>query len=199
MLENWMWEPKVLKSLGKHYLTGEALPDDLIASVVKSKSVNQGLFSLRQCFFGKFDSTSPFSRLLDFSDRADVGIVRTVLVHTTEVNADLTTLWNDTREKTSLVSNEGTKVGGQSGFGESLFGQRWKLMGADVLTLLADDCQHTSPADTTRSVHLLSPSSLSLLADPSLASIMLNRATTATSIRKPSAPTCTKPSSRPIR
>ncbi|ORY69423.1 hypothetical protein BCR35DRAFT_307983 [Leucosporidium creatinivorum] len=94
MLENWMWEPAVLKSLGKHYLTGEELPDELIDAVVKSKKVNQGLFNLRQVFFARFD----------------------MLVHTTEVDADLTTLWNDTREKTSLVSNEGTNVGGQSGF-----------------------------------------------------------------------------------
>jgi hypothetical protein len=129
-----MWEPEILKSLGKHYLTGEELPDDLIAAVVKSKSVNQGLFSLRQCFFGKFDSKPPpfSSRSLPVTEL----IVRVspliVLVHTTEVNADLTTLWNETREKTSLVSNEGTNVGGQSGFGASCspllrYGTRWAL------------------------------------------------------------------------
>lgn len=58
MLENWCWLPEQLKSMSAHYKTGEPLTDDLIASIVKSKNVNQGLFSLRQLFFGLFDSES---------------------------------------------------------------------------------------------------------------------------------------------
>ncbi|KAG0218739.1 hypothetical protein BGX33_006115 [Mortierella sp. NVP41] len=43
MLENWLWEPTVLKRLGKHYKTGDELPDDLIASLVKTRKVSKGL------------------------------------------------------------------------------------------------------------------------------------------------------------
>lgn len=57
MLENWVWTPSVLKRIGSHYKReGEKIPDSLIDSLVASKSVNQGLFNLRQLFHGKFDS-----------------------------------------------------------------------------------------------------------------------------------------------
>ncbi|KAK4049917.1 metalloendopeptidase [Microbotryomycetes sp. JL221] len=94
MLENWMWEPKVLKSLSSHYKTGEQLDDKTIEGLVKSRNVNSGLFNLRQLFFGKFD----------------------MLLHTTHVEADQTKLWNDLREQTSLVNTDGEYVPGQSGF-----------------------------------------------------------------------------------
>ncbi|KAK6341784.1 hypothetical protein TWF730_001276 [Orbilia blumenaviensis] len=55
MLENWCWEPELLKELSSHYETGESLPDDLITALIKSKHVNDGLFNLRQLHFGIFD------------------------------------------------------------------------------------------------------------------------------------------------
>jgi Zn-dependent oligopeptidase len=42
--------------MSEHYETHEHLPDNLIEAIVKSKNVNQGLFNLRQLFFGIFDS-----------------------------------------------------------------------------------------------------------------------------------------------
>lgn len=35
MLENWGWEPKVLKKISSHYKTQEPLPDDLIQRLIK--------------------------------------------------------------------------------------------------------------------------------------------------------------------
>jgi peptidyl-dipeptidase Dcp len=40
--ENWATEPEVMKSFAKHYVTGEAIPDELIAKMVKSQLFNQG-------------------------------------------------------------------------------------------------------------------------------------------------------------
>jgi len=34
MLENWGWEPKVLKNILSHYKTQEPLPDDLIQKLI---------------------------------------------------------------------------------------------------------------------------------------------------------------------
>ncbi|KAG0213953.1 Thimet oligopeptidase [Mortierella sp. GBA30] len=48
MLENWLWEPSVLKRLGRHYKTGQELPDDLIASLVKTRKVSKGLLFSQQ-------------------------------------------------------------------------------------------------------------------------------------------------------
>ncbi len=47
LLENWAWEPIVLKRITKHYKTGLPMPDDLIAKLVKSRSVMNGLFYAR--------------------------------------------------------------------------------------------------------------------------------------------------------
>lgn len=55
MLENWCWEPAVLKRITSHYQTQEKLSDELIDKLIKSRYVNIGLFSLRQLFFGTFD------------------------------------------------------------------------------------------------------------------------------------------------
>lgn len=55
MLENWCWEPAVLKRITSHYETQEKLSDELIDKLIKSRYVNIGLFSLRQLFFGTFD------------------------------------------------------------------------------------------------------------------------------------------------
>jgi metallopeptidase MepB len=76
MLENWCWTPSQLRSLSKHYSylsseykaaydedfnaghkPSEAIPDDLIDSIIKTKHVNDALFNLRQLHFGIFDMT----------------------------------------------------------------------------------------------------------------------------------------------
>lgn len=35
MLENWCWEPRVLKRMSKHHKTAKPLPDELIEKIVK--------------------------------------------------------------------------------------------------------------------------------------------------------------------
>ncbi|KIY67106.1 metallopeptidase MepB [Cylindrobasidium torrendii FP15055 ss-10] len=95
MLENWCWEPKVLEKMSSHYQTQKPLPAELIEKLIKSRYVNVGLFNLRQIFFAKFD----------------------IKVHTdSEENANLTALWNDLREATSLVK-AGKPCPGQGTFG----------------------------------------------------------------------------------
>lgn len=42
IMENWANEPAVLKSFAKHYLSGEIIPDELIAKIEKSGHFNQG-------------------------------------------------------------------------------------------------------------------------------------------------------------
>lgn len=55
LLENWAWQPQVLKKISAHYKTGEALPDELISSLVKSKNVGVAAAFLRQNFLGQYD------------------------------------------------------------------------------------------------------------------------------------------------
>lgn len=55
LLENWAWQPEVLKKISSHYQTGEVLPDEMIASLVKSKNAGVAQGFIRQNFLGQFD------------------------------------------------------------------------------------------------------------------------------------------------
>jgi thimet oligopeptidase len=37
MLENWVWDAKMLKKLSRHYKTGHSMPEDLIGRIIKSR------------------------------------------------------------------------------------------------------------------------------------------------------------------
>ncbi|PVG02273.1 zincin [Serendipita vermifera] len=81
MLENWCFEEEVLKKISKHYKDGTPLPDELIKGLKDSRYVNIGLFYLRQVYIGMFDQA----------------------LHNTKERVDATKLWNEMREKISLV------------------------------------------------------------------------------------------------
>lgn len=55
LLENWAWQPEVLKQISSHYQTGEKLPDEMISSLVKSKNAGVAQGFIRQNFLGQFD------------------------------------------------------------------------------------------------------------------------------------------------
>ncbi|GAA5990167.1 hypothetical protein JCM10908_005855 [Rhodotorula pacifica] len=98
MNENFIWTPSIIKRVSSHYeREGETLPDDLIEKLIKSRKLGQGLFNLRQLFFGKYD----------------------MALHTDKYNLspdEMSKLWCDLREETSLVTIGDEVVGGQSGF-----------------------------------------------------------------------------------
>lgn len=50
MLEEWLWEPEILKMVSKHYQTGQQLPDDLIAQILKTRTFDSGFNITRQLF-----------------------------------------------------------------------------------------------------------------------------------------------------
>ncbi|EJC99683.1 Metalloprotease [Fomitiporia mediterranea MF3/22] len=95
MLENWCWEPKVLKYMSQHFKTKEPLSDDLIKKIIDSRYVNIGLYYLRQLFFAKFD----------------------IKVHTDQEPTDYTALWNNLRTHISLVKGSKEPEPGQGTFG----------------------------------------------------------------------------------
>lgn len=54
-LENFAYEPHVLKLFAKHYETGEILPDEMIDKLVESKNFLSAMSMLRQLEFSIFD------------------------------------------------------------------------------------------------------------------------------------------------
>lgn len=51
MLEEWMWQPEILRQISKHYTTGEPLPHDLIKKILEIKNFSSGADTLRQLFY----------------------------------------------------------------------------------------------------------------------------------------------------
>lgn len=45
IMENWAFEPELLKIYAKHYRTGATIPDDLIAKITRSSLFNQGFMT----------------------------------------------------------------------------------------------------------------------------------------------------------
>ena len=54
-LENFAYEPKVLKLFAKHYKTNQTIPDEMIQKLVKSKNFLSAISMLRQLEFSIFD------------------------------------------------------------------------------------------------------------------------------------------------
>jgi thimet oligopeptidase len=57
LLENWAWQPIVLKQMSIHVTTGKQISDDIIKKIIETKQCNVSLLTLRQLFFGIFDMT----------------------------------------------------------------------------------------------------------------------------------------------
>ncbi|KAH8659341.1 putative Saccharolysin [Tricladium varicosporioides] len=106
MLENWCWTPSQIKALSSHYLSGEKIPDDLIAKQISVKHVNDALFNLRQLHFGIFDMT-----------------VHTPSSHSVAESFKLSEMYNELR--TSISGLKGPEVLGMKsdwGNGQATFG-----------------------------------------------------------------------------
>jgi len=54
-LENYAWQPEVLREIGRHVDTGATLPEDKIAQLLRTRSFQAGLATLRQVEFALFD------------------------------------------------------------------------------------------------------------------------------------------------
>jgi len=55
MLENFMWQPSVLKQVSSNWQTGQPLPDDLIASLIASRYVDYAYSTTRQIMYAQID------------------------------------------------------------------------------------------------------------------------------------------------
>jgi thimet oligopeptidase len=53
MLEEWLWEPSILKMISSHYKTKEPLDDALIENILKTRKVGSAGFIARQCVLSK--------------------------------------------------------------------------------------------------------------------------------------------------
>ncbi len=57
MLENFVWQPSVLKQISFNWQTGQPLPDDLIDGLIKSRYVDDAYSTTRQIMYAQIDMT----------------------------------------------------------------------------------------------------------------------------------------------
>lgn len=55
LLENFAFEPAILKMFARHYKTGKIIPDKLVDKIVDNKNFHSGMGFVRQLEFGLFD------------------------------------------------------------------------------------------------------------------------------------------------
>jgi thimet oligopeptidase len=55
MLENWMWQPAVLRKISSHAGSGEPLPDALIDKMIAARHVADGVSWGAQAFYAEYD------------------------------------------------------------------------------------------------------------------------------------------------
>ena len=55
LMENWGFEPAYLRSIARHWQTGESIPDELVERLVAARNYHAAYFQVRQLHFGLLD------------------------------------------------------------------------------------------------------------------------------------------------
>jgi len=99
MLENWMWQPSILKDMSANVDTGKPLPDDLITRMIALKHVSDGVQWTGQAFFAAYD----------------------MKIHSSGPESNVTTTWFDLKKRlTPTPAVAGTLP--EAGFGHLMGG-----------------------------------------------------------------------------
>lgn len=99
MLENFVWQPSILKQISSNWKTGQPLPDDLIAAMVRARYVDHAYATTQQIKYAEADMT----------------------YHTSGPHVDTTAVWNKLSEElTPMPPVPGTHP--QASFGHLMGG-----------------------------------------------------------------------------
>ncbi len=119
MLENWVWDPAILRQLSSNVATGQPLPDDLIGKIRAARYVDDAYFTTRQITFATVDMT----------------------YHTSGPNVDTTAIWAQVaRADSPLPLPPGTHPEASfghlmSGYDAGYYGYLWsKVYAQDMFT-----------------------------------------------------------------
>ncbi len=112
MLENWMWQPSILKEVSSNVRTGEPLPDALINKIIAAHHVDDGYRYSNQAFYAIYD----------------------MRLHSSATELDPTSLWFDLKAKlTPLPQVSGTIPEASfghlmGGYDAGYYGYLWSLV-----------------------------------------------------------------------
>jgi thimet oligopeptidase len=112
MLENWMWQPSILKEVSSNVDTGKPLPDALIDKIIAAKHLADGYYYSGQAFLAMYD----------------------MRLHSSTTRLDPTKLWFDLKPQlTALPPEPGTipeaSIGHfMGGYDAGYYGYLWSLV-----------------------------------------------------------------------
>ena len=119
MLENWVWDPQILKQLSSNVTTGEPLPDDTIAKLRASRYVDYAYTTAQQIVYATVD----------------------MRYHTLGAKVDTTAVWRDVSTKEfplPLVAGSHPQAGFghiMGGYDAGYYGYLWsKVYAQDMFT-----------------------------------------------------------------
>ena len=120
MLENWMWQPAILKQVSSNINTGKPLPDELIKKMVALKHVDDGAAWTGQAFYALYDMT----------------------IHSSGKSVDATAVWFDLKKKTTTTAAVPGTIPEASfghlmgGYDAGYYGYLWsKVFAQDMFTV----------------------------------------------------------------
>jgi len=119
MLENWVWDPQILKEISSHVETHQGLPDDVTRKIIAARYVDNAYFTTRQILLADTD----------------------LAYHTGDGNVDTTAIWASiAREKTPTALPPGIHPEAQfghlmGGYDAGYSGYLWsKVYAQDLFT-----------------------------------------------------------------
>jgi len=117
MLEEWLWDPEILKMVSHHYQTGESLSDELIATILPTRMYDSGFFITRQMCLAKL-------ALECFNDGSSV-----------DLDALYKKIFNQTMYRTEYIPADHfyAAFGHLTGYGARYYGYMWSKVFAHDL------------------------------------------------------------------
>jgi oligopeptidase A len=70
IMQNWVWQPDILRRFAKHYKTDQPLPDDLINKLIANRNFRVGSKAMRQLFYATVD----LALHIDYDPDGSVGV-----------------------------------------------------------------------------------------------------------------------------
>ncbi len=118
MLENWVWDPAILKQLSQNVDTQQPLPDDLISKMIAARYVNNALFTTSQILYATVD----------------------MRYHTSDGDIDTTAVWDTVAQQTTPLAvtpgvHPQAAFGHLFGYDAAYYGYLWsKVYAQDLFT-----------------------------------------------------------------
>ncbi len=81
MLEQWLWDPEILRKTSSHYKTGQSLPDQLIEKIIALKHFSTGSWLTRQLYFSSLSLYSFMPNNIESIDTMSKKLYERIRMH----------------------------------------------------------------------------------------------------------------------